>query len=95
VTFFHNKEINNIVCDQISQQMVQELFFKRRETYGKGVNEMNTRSEKTKESIHERIHADTNTKISAMSEIAYDEKIESKLQTYVLSVSSRQQHQNL
>jgi len=92
VTFFHNKEITQIVREQMSQQMIEELFLRRRQTYSKGISEMNTRSEKTKEEIQKRIHADTNQKISEMSEQAYDQKVVSKLQMYVQSIHSKRQY---
>lgn len=44
--------------------MAEELFYKRRLTYGKGVSEMNSRGEKTKEDMQKRIHSDTSQKIS-------------------------------
>lgn len=51
VTFFHNKEITQIINEQISPIIIEELFLKRRQTYSKGIVEMVTRSEKTKEDI--------------------------------------------
>jgi hypothetical protein len=71
VTFFHNKEITQIINQQISQSMAEELFYKRRLAYGKGINEMNSRGEKTKDDMQKRIHADTALKISDLSEAAY------------------------
>jgi hypothetical protein len=72
VTFFHNEEINEILRAQMSQKMIDEVFLTRRQTYGKGISEMNTRSEKTKEDIQKRIHSDTFEKVSQMSEMAYE-----------------------
>jgi hypothetical protein len=55
VTFYHNEDISNIVRSQMSQQMIDDLFQTRRQTYGKGINEMKTKSVKTKEDIQKRI----------------------------------------
>ena len=44
---------------------------------------MNTRSEKTKEYIQKRIHGDTFDKVSQMSELAYEQKVNSRLQIFV------------
>jgi hypothetical protein len=44
---------------------------------------MNTRSEKTKEDIQKRIHGDTFDKVSQMSELAYEQKVNSRLQIFV------------
>ena len=56
----------------MSQKMINEVFMTRRQTYGKGISEMNTRSEKTKEDIQKRIHSDTFERVSQMSEMAYE-----------------------
>jgi hypothetical protein len=53
---------------------------------------MNTRSEKTKEDIQKRIHGDTFDKVSQMSELAYQQKINSKLQIFVQNIHQKQQH---
>lgn len=95
VTFFHNKEINQILGEQINSQMVEELFQKRRHTYGKGINEMIVRSEKTKEDIQKRIHSDTCEKIGQMSEEAGQNQVRSKLQIYVQRVHSTQLYSGL
>ena len=92
VTFFHNQEISRVVREQINPQMILENFFKRRETYGKGINEMTTRSEKTKESIHERTLVDTNTKVSLMSKQAHDHRVASGLRIFVLNGMAKQHY---
>jgi hypothetical protein len=44
---------------------------------------MNARSEKTKEDIQKRINGDTMDKICQLSELAFEQKISSKLQIFV------------
>ena len=95
VTFFHNEEINQILRAQMSPQMIQELFLTRRQTYSKGISEMNTRSEKTKEDIQKRIHGDTFERVSQLSELAYEQKVNSRLQIFVQNIRQRQQHKSL
>lgn len=56
---------------------------------------MNQRSEKTKEDIQKKINADTNMKISKLTQFAYQDTLNQNMQILVQNIYSKQKYDSL